>query len=95
MNVPLGRGGIIHAWTSKGFIPNCFMPLNHRKEVTSMKKLTLKTLPSGSQIHYYKSHSASTIVMDNVLYHSIIYDQAPTLATRKEIIHSVSYTHLI
>ncbi len=64
-----------------------FMPLNQRKRVASNK---WEEMNSGNFTKWFTDSLLknlpvpSTTVMNNALYHSVIYDKVPTLATRKE-----------
>lgn len=92
MKIPLGRGGryiIVHAGTSKGFIPNCFYAFKSKKTSDFHEEMNSENFTKWFTDSLLKNLTVpSTVVMDNAPYHSVIYDKAPTLATRKEeIIH--------
>lgn len=87
MAVPLGKGGrliLLHAGSSKGFIPGCLMlfsskktndyheEMDHEKFLGWFKNSLLPNLKENS-----------TIIMDNAKYHSKILDKPPTISSKK------------
>jgi transposase len=87
---PTGKGGrliILHAGTSKGFIPNALKIFKSKKEGDYHKEMNAKVFKEWFVSLLTKVAPHTTFVMDNASYHSVQVNKPPNQSSlKKEIV---------
>lgn len=87
MTVPIGKGGrliVLHAGTSKGFVPNALLMFRSKKTGDYHEEMDHNRFYKWFEEQLLPNIDPnSVIVMDNAPYHTVQIDKAPTMSSKK------------